>query len=469
MKACFYAINGHGLGHLSRSYAIAKRLKALLHSIDEEADIQFLTTSQADHLIHDFPVFKIPSRSMFKGQRGAASRYTRNGKMMVSNMIAHFSPHLLIMDTIATGSFNEFSFIKSMAKKTVLIERHKKEVYAKKEAHLAHLPLFDSILVPEEKSLNADYNIPKHLLTKVHYCDRIHGIHKADLLSRSEARSYFGVSTEPLIYLAAGGGGDPAAQLQIETLLHALSTLPVKVIIGYGPLNHTPKQYNSSQFIPFTELGISRYFKGFDLAISAAGYNTYEELLCAKVPTAFFAQDKGMDDQSRRVAHGTEQHWHYALDLDQNLRSQLNSLLSSRPPAELNNRPSPHGAIKAALHLAELHYESQDEKCILLRLSAEAWTTYEQEEWSHNSPAEVISTLMKVLKYASASQRIRLTINTTELLSLIEICMQITNTLAQLQLETSSERSRLLTHIAKTAAGNITTLSQWIQSNSSLS
>jgi len=180
MKVCFYAINGHGMGHLSRSYAIAKRLRLLLGMLAEEADIQFLTTSQADYLIRDFPVFKIPSRASFKGKKSAASRYTANGKMMISSMLSHFSPHLLVMDTIATGSFNEFHFVKSFAQKTVLVERHKNTSTARSDIHQSHLHLFDSILVPEESSQLPDYAIPSILHEQTHFVGRIHGVDPMD-------------------------------------------------------------------------------------------------------------------------------------------------------------------------------------------------------------------------------------------------------------------------------------------------
>ena len=61
MKVLFYAINGVGLGHLSRLLAIARALAPLARSLGARPDLQFITTSDASELAHDFPVFKIPS------------------------------------------------------------------------------------------------------------------------------------------------------------------------------------------------------------------------------------------------------------------------------------------------------------------------------------------------------------------------------------------------------------------------
>jgi hypothetical protein len=56
-------------------------------------------------------------------------------------------------------------------------------------------------------------------------------------------------------------------------------------------------------------------FGGLDFAISAAGYNSFHELLHAGVPTAFFAQEKIADEQSRRVRAAVEAGCALALDV----------------------------------------------------------------------------------------------------------------------------------------------------------
>jgi len=45
---------------------------------------------------------------------------------------------------------------------------------------------------------------------------------------------------------------------------------------------------------------------GFDLAVCAAGYNTWNELMHAGVPSLFLPQDKVADDQSGRAARAAE-------------------------------------------------------------------------------------------------------------------------------------------------------------------
>jgi predicted glycosyltransferase len=43
------------------------------------------------------------------------------------------------------------------------------------------------------------------------------------------------------------------------------------------------------------------YYAAFDFAVSAAGYNSFHELLSARMPTVFIPQERGFDDQLRRA------------------------------------------------------------------------------------------------------------------------------------------------------------------------
>ena len=355
MKVCFYAINGHGLGHLSRCYAVAKKLEVLLEMLSLEADIQFLTTSEADYLVSGFPVFKIPSRAGFRGRKAAASRYAANGKMMVSSMLSHFSPDLLVMDTVAQGCFQEFSFVRDFARSRVLIDRHKKSEYGGSRIHQAHLPLFDKIIVPDDEECSQDYTYDYELQTRVKFVGKVHSYERSAALSREKVREYFHVEEgQKLVYLSAGGGGDLEAEEQITKLLSVLLDFGVKVVLGYGALSKSNKVYGLANVVALTEFGVSRYFNGLDLAISAAGYNTYEELMAAKVNSLFFIQAKGMDMQERRVAQGLEAGWHGVLDLDlsrEGLMKVIKRGLDTGVSDDLKNRDYAMGGCVAAHEL----------------------------------------------------------------------------------------------------------------------
>lgn len=117
-----------------------------------------------------------------------------------------------------------------------------------------------------------------------------------------------------------------------------------------------------STVIPITDPDVRKYFGGVDFAFSAAGYNTYEELLAAYVPTAFYAQQKGMDRQDVRVEIGVQRGWHLQLEnfdrvsiedtlmqlQNYAIRGQMVSVLRAR-------RPQSYGSLIAAVELIKLH------------------------------------------------------------------------------------------------------------------
>ena len=100
VKILFYAINGSGVGHLTRLVAIARELRDLLKSMDRAFEIWFLTTSEAPQIAHEFPVFKLPSKTILRQSEGGQWAYASVAKLMISNLIASFRPDALILDTI---------------------------------------------------------------------------------------------------------------------------------------------------------------------------------------------------------------------------------------------------------------------------------------------------------------------------------------------------------------------------------
>jgi len=75
LKIMFYAINGTGLGHLSRLLNLAREARSVLHAMDLKADFQFLTTSEASQACFDFPVYKLPSKTLLSQSDGSNKAY----------------------------------------------------------------------------------------------------------------------------------------------------------------------------------------------------------------------------------------------------------------------------------------------------------------------------------------------------------------------------------------------------------
>ncbi|MDF1664724.1 MAG: hypothetical protein P1V97_23395 [Planctomycetota bacterium] len=370
----FYAINGTGLGHLSRLLNIARAADSLLQLLDIPCQIQFLTTSEGSEIAGQYPVYKIPSKTVIHKKALSRSSYGAQAKLLISNVVAGIKPDILILDTVPEGSFKEFLFLKDYAKRTAFVYRHMLEERQLSETVQAHLSLYDLIMIPDDSENKGRYFWPKKKKDAIQFVGCIHGYRGDSLqsvgfpntelttLNRRKIRDYFSVTDDKtLIYVSAGGGGDERAAGDIKTIIDTLSEDPKHVLlVGYGPLYQGAKVYRSN-VIPLSEPGVSRYFPGLDLAVSAAGYNTYSELLAAGVPSLFYAQEKGWDDQRERVNNGHELGWHERLTTidplllqskvaalkDPEKRSQLRTALEARSGQS--------GAANAAKALLELH------------------------------------------------------------------------------------------------------------------
>jgi UDP-N-acetylglucosamine--N-acetylmuramyl-(pentapeptide) pyrophosphoryl-undecaprenol N-acetylglucosamine transferase len=315
VRILFYAINGSGLGHLSRLLAIARSIRDLLKSLDLSPDLRFVTTSEGSGAVWDFPVYKVPSQTVVAQCGLGQEEFTASCRLLVINLIASLRPDVLVTDTVPQGAFGEMSLLTGHVKSMVYIDRHKDPQHSTSEVHLAHLPLYDKILVPDAPCQIERYPIPVALEDRRHFVGYVHGYRPENALQPQEVRDYFGVDDhQRLIFVTGGGGGDPAARASLQHLVSVLAANPDNfLLVGYGPLYQGDCLYRKN-VVPFWELNVSRFFRGLDLAIAAAGYNSYHELLAARVPCIFFAQPKGMDRQDERVAYGLEQGWHGAFD-----------------------------------------------------------------------------------------------------------------------------------------------------------
>ncbi len=93
---------------------------------------------------------------------------------------------------------------------------------------------------------------------------------------------------------------------------------------------------------------MSRYYAAFDMAVSAAGYNAFHELIALGVPALFVPMTRETDDQAARARYAASVGFGRAvaspqaaglereLDalLDPKVREEIASKLASEPPAE---------------------------------------------------------------------------------------------------------------------------------------
>ena len=337
-----YAINGAGLGHVTRLLSVAKWMRRYVSLLEGAVpEVLFLTSSDASDVLADagFAAFKIPSKTIAKSTGLNKLEYRRLAKHFVWNTLGVFNPDLLVVDTFPSGSFDElFQVLDGPFKKSFLYRKVKPE-YAARATFRSAASMYDTIVSP-----HSIQNCPVEQIgsRKVRCSGEVIQFDREDFLPRDLARKQLGIGeNDRLVYLSAGGGGDPDAASQLHALVEGLCNVPnLHLLVGAGPLYRGPR-LSAEKLTWYDGPSVGKYFAGLDAAICAAGYNTFHELMLAGVPTAFFAQPKIADDQAERIQTAVEAGACRQIDNltdSQALVAMLDSLLDSSFADEVRQR-----------------------------------------------------------------------------------------------------------------------------------
>jgi len=304
LRVLCYAVNGLGLGHLTRLIALSRQLRRLCWVLNQPLELCILTSSEGDGLalVHGIPTFKIPSKNLVAEGGFEAHRYRKLGKQWVWNAINLFSPDLLIVDTFPGGSFHELYDVLDLGSKNVFICRAIRPEVAAQPAFQNALKGYDLIVKPEEDGVN-DTPVPPQCEERVVGVPPILLRSVGETFERDEARARLGIPPEATaVYVSTGGGGDRDAEALFAQLVVAARQLPdVSFVVGAGML------YRGREF-PAPNVSWTRRpvliecFRAFDAAITAGGFNSVWELLHCGVPCLFLPLARGWDDQEARVA-----------------------------------------------------------------------------------------------------------------------------------------------------------------------
>ncbi|WP_058866180.1 hypothetical protein [Chloracidobacterium thermophilum] len=363
LKVVAYAVNGAGVGHLTRVLAILRWMRRLALCAGRRLDVYVLTTSEAGALAlrEGVAVFKLPSKTAVRAAGLPKEDYLRLARQWVWHSLGLLQPDLLVVDTFPGGTFGELGPVLDVPARKLFVCR---EVKAGFDAagFAAWLPFYDRIVVvgeggaaryssdndfylsapadpfsePEEleESVNGVHGtddretqaerrkvpadggclpagqvvsngvvFPSAVRSRVRRVPPILLREPEELHDRTTARRRLGIPDGAMaLWLSAGGGGDVLAERTLTALITALEPLDdVHLVVGAGPLfTGAPRRGRGITWL--TEPLAVEDFAGLDAAISAAGFNATHELLAAGVPTALFAQEKIADDQSARVA-----------------------------------------------------------------------------------------------------------------------------------------------------------------------
>jgi UDP-N-acetylglucosamine--N-acetylmuramyl-(pentapeptide) pyrophosphoryl-undecaprenol N-acetylglucosamine transferase len=300
-RCLFYASNGHGLGHLIRTLAVARALRAS----KPDLDIMFVTNSEACQLAwrEGFQVVKLlsPPANFMDLDIPAREELRRINRGIVYAVLKGFTPDLVVVDFFPLGQIGDMMPLHSHAARKVFIARERNAA-----AEIAtHAPLIESlynlVLIPHQAS-EVDGRKPANVKTV--YTGAIMIRSRDEALSREQARARLGLAPGAFtVFVGFGGGGNPAYDtVQQWVLEQAGAARNWTFAVARPPLlrsQSTVAPQGATKEISY--MPMAECWTAFDAAISTLGYNSTAELLHHGVPTIFVELAGGLDDWAKRA------------------------------------------------------------------------------------------------------------------------------------------------------------------------
>jgi UDP:flavonoid glycosyltransferase YjiC (YdhE family) len=294
-RALFVTSNGVGLGHLTRLLAIARRLP-------QETEPVFATMSQAFGVVEDFgyPVEYIPFHVYAECNMDDWQGWLYR---QLDQMIEFYGARALIFD----GSTPYSGLLRATAPRRdvslIWVRRAFWRPEQRNDDLVARQRFFDLIIEPEDIAESCDSGATVAARGRAARVPPIRLLDPDELLPRDEAATALGIDpNRPAVLVQLGGGATRNLATLTDLILTACADFPeLQVVVAEWAISASPLDLwpNVKRLTGFP---IARYFPAFDFAVSAAGYNTYHDVLCTGLPCIFVPDDHVMmDDQGARA------------------------------------------------------------------------------------------------------------------------------------------------------------------------
>ncbi|MGH2951708.1 MAG: glycosyltransferase, partial [Solirubrobacterales bacterium] len=381
-RILFVTSNGTGLGHLTRSMAIARRLP------DGIAPF-FLTLSAAAPVVRGlgFPVEYVASYAT--PGSGNDWRWSRRLRGRLRAAIDELDPAVLVFDgthpyEALIGAFRDRAEMCAVWCRRPLWKR------GSDRTPLGRAGAFDAVLEPGELAEAEDRGPTVALRDAARRVGPVVLLDRAELLPRAEAERELGLEPGRTNVLVTLGQGEEVRDATERCLCHLATRDDVQVAALQSTIAGSGAGTDTDAML-FTHMGenapggraraasnpprgvvelhatypMSRYFAVFDAAVSAAGYNAFHELIGLGVPSLYVPIHRETDDQAARARWAEQAGVGRGLEgtSDPRLEDTLDDLLDPSRRAEIATRLSEldpaTGANDAAKWLADLTHETK--------------------------------------------------------------------------------------------------------------
>ena len=314
--------NGTGMGHLTRLLAYAQGLEGL--------DVRFLSMSTAVPVVgqlgHRYEY--LPSRGS-TGLRAATWR-----RLFLDRLVEYLRrtrPDVVVFD--GTHPYAGMDLAREAVPGARWVWSRRAMWRPDRNVdQLAKESWFDLVLEPGDLAGASDRGAT--VGRDARRVGPVTLVDPTDLQDRATARRELGLPADaPLALVSLGAGNINDTRGDLGAVVAGLSALGVGACVTQAAI---AEQAGTSLDVHHVQdFPISRRFAAFDLAVSAAGYNSFHENLRLGLPTLFVPNTRtNLDDQETRVEHAVRAGWALgATDLAASPTQSLLADLLDRGPA----------------------------------------------------------------------------------------------------------------------------------------
>ncbi|MCE0505455.1 hypothetical protein LR948_08835 [Roseivivax sp. GX 12232] len=291
-RILFVPADGAGLGHVTRSLAIAWRL-------DTAAEPIFATLAPSVPIITSFGYLAeyLPAQAKIRSDRAAWDAWLR---VELARLIDRYAPDAVVYD----GNNPSPGLVKAvLSRGNCRLVWVRRGMLQSPSRDLDNARFMDLIIEPGEVAGAWDDGPTATRRHETRQVAPVTLLDQTDFLPRQAARQALGLPGDKalaLVQLGASGNRDVLG-LTADILDHLKRFPDLQVVLAdaqSGALALSAGQTaRHLQGYP-----LSHYFNAFDFSISAAGYNTFHEIIASGLPTIFVAnRHPALDAQGVRA------------------------------------------------------------------------------------------------------------------------------------------------------------------------
>jgi UDP-N-acetylglucosamine--N-acetylmuramyl-(pentapeptide) pyrophosphoryl-undecaprenol N-acetylglucosamine transferase len=330
-----FPTNGVGFGHFTRMYAVARALR----KADPNLEIVFFTPMPTLHVLYSdqFPTYHLAGR--YKHANMTATQWNGLVEDMLHLVFDQHRPKWFMFD----GAYPYRGMLNSIASQHGMEKwwMRRGSMKSNTSVPVDSFDFFDGFIVPGEAS--GDESDREHIVPPIRVMD------PDEVWGRKYARSRLAVPEDAkVVYVQLGAGRINDIEGVLNNVLAALFAHEhVYVVLGESMLGKRLDVHHERLRV-IRDYPNSLYINGFDAAVQAGGYNSYQEMRAFGVPTLFIPNtNTGMDDQVRRCQQAEREGWGLVVVKPEasTLKTGIERLFALGP---MTNDPGVNGAAAVA-------------------------------------------------------------------------------------------------------------------------